>query len=176
MLIGVMSSPDDEALLLELLNTTPVLNGEPTDALASDDDAAAWAGAHGGSGTPGEAAVLRAVRAALQAVVRGDEPPERLAAFLDGVAMVPTMGTGALQWRLEAPPDHIVAVRAVLAWSALEEARPGRLRPCGNPECRLFLIDRSHGNRAQWCSMAVCGNRMKARRHYERKRRAASRE
>ena len=47
---------------------------------------------------------------------------------------------------------------------------PGRLRPCANDECRLFLIDRSKAGTARWCSMAVCGNRMKARRHYERAR------
>jgi len=34
----------------------------------------------------------------------------------------------------------------------------------------LFLIDRSKANAARWCSMAVCGNRMKARRHYHRSR------
>ena len=49
---------------------------------------------------------------------------------------------------------------------------PGRLRPCANDECRLFLIDRSKANAARWCSMAVCGNRMKARRHYQRSRNA----
>ncbi|HLT84403.1 MAG TPA: CGNR zinc finger domain-containing protein, partial [Phototrophicaceae bacterium] len=74
----------------------------------------------------------------------------------------------------EAQADRRLAVRVVLAWHELEEKRPGRLRSCGNPECRLLLIDRSHANRAQWCSMAVCGNRMKARRHYERKRQAAA--
>ena len=36
--------------------------------------------------------------------------------------------------------------------------------------CALFLLDRSKPNTARWCSMAVCGNRMKARRHYERAR------
>jgi predicted RNA-binding Zn ribbon-like protein len=44
------------------------------------------------------------------------------------------------------------------------------LRPCANIECQLFLIDRSKPNTARWCSMAVCGNRMKARRHYQRGR------
>ncbi|WP_232240778.1 CGNR zinc finger domain-containing protein [Kutzneria sp. 744] len=28
----------------------------------------------------------------------------------------------------------------------------------------------SKPNSARWCSMAVCGNRMKARRHYQRTR------
>jgi predicted RNA-binding Zn ribbon-like protein len=48
----------------------------------------------------------------------------------------------------------------------------GRLRPCANDECRLFLIDRSKANAVRWCSMALCGNRMKARRHYQRGRTA----
>jgi predicted RNA-binding Zn ribbon-like protein len=59
---------------------------------------------------------------------------------------------------------------AVLAWDALARRSPGRLRPCANDECRLFLIDHSKANAARWCSMAVCGNRMKARRHYQRAR------
>jgi hypothetical protein len=37
-------------------------------------------------------------------------------------------------------------------------------------ECRLFLLDRSRANKARWCSMATRGNRLKARRHYERTR------
>jgi|SRR5690625_900801 len=169
----MISFAADEALLLELLNTTPVEHGVPTDALGDDVAAAAWASARGGSGTAREAAVVREAREVLQAVVRGDTGPDRLGTFLRGVTMVPEVEDGTLQWRLDAPADHAVAARAVLAWFALEESRPGRLRPCGNPECRLFLIDRSHANRAQWCSMAVCGNRMKARRHYQRKRQAA---
>ncbi len=165
---------DDEALLLELLNSSPVENGVVADALGADDDAATWTRARGGSGTPEEVAVVREVRGVLQDVVRGEGAPDRLAGYLRDAALLPTAEEGRLHWRLEAPADRRLAVRVVLAWHELEESRPGRLRSCGNPECRLFLIDRSHANRAQWCSMAVCGNRMKARRHYERKRQAAA--
>ncbi|MGO4300955.1 CGNR zinc finger domain-containing protein [Leifsonia sp. RAF41] len=42
------------------------------------------------------------------------------------------------------------------------------LGPCANPDCSKFLIDHSRPNSARWCSMAECGNRMKARRHYAR--------
>lgn len=162
---------DGDTLLLELINTTPVESGVPTDALQDDDAAAAWTRARGGSGTAEELALVREVRAVLQDVVRGEAPPDRLAGYLRGAAVVPVPQSGKLEWRLEAPRNRELAVRAVLAWYELEESRPGRLRSCGNPECRLFLIDRSHANRAQWCSMAVCGNRMKARRHYERRKR-----
>lgn len=170
----VITFRDDETLLLELLNSSPVENGVLVDALGADDDAAAWTRARGGSGTSEEVTLVREVRGVLQDVVRGEGSPDRLAGYLEGAAMVPAADEGRLQWRLEAPADRRLAVRVVLAWHELEEKRPGRLRSCGNPECRLFLIDRSHANRAQWCSMAVCGNRMKARRHYERKRQAAA--
>ncbi|MGW0949619.1 CGNR zinc finger domain-containing protein [Streptomyces sp. NPDC002623] len=57
-----------------------------------------------------------------------------------------------------------------MLFDAVQEAMPGRLRPCANPDCRLYVLDRSKANSARWCSMAVCGNRMKARLHYQRTR------
>ena len=80
--------------------------------------------------------------------------------------------TGDRQLAVDGRPSG--AVRAVLAWDALRVSSPGRLRPCANTECRLFLIDRSKPNTARWCSMAICGNRMKARRHYRRARTSGS--
>jgi predicted RNA-binding Zn ribbon-like protein len=44
---------------------------------------------------------------------------------------------------------------------------------CANDQCHLFLIDRSNAGTARWCSTAICGNRMKARRH-RRKARATA--
>lgn len=160
----------NEALLLDLLNSTPVEGDEIVDALGDDASASAWTLERGGTGTPREVGLVREVREALQGVVRGDAEPRSLAPFLRDVTQVPTISSGTLEWQLRAPDDSLLAARAVIAWSELEQTRPGRLRSCGNPDCRLFLVDRSHGNRAQWCSMAVCGNRMKARRHYDRKR------
>lgn len=166
--------PDDDALLLALLNTTPAEGGVVTDELGDHERAAALTAQHGGAGTPGEVENLRQVRDALRAVVHGEGDPRELAPFVRSAAKVPSMdATGGLVWLLQAPQDDLLAARAVIAWSELEQTHPGRLRSCGNPECRLFLIDRSHGNRAQWCSMAVCGNRMKARRHYHRTREAS---
>ena len=162
----------NEVLLLDLLNSTPLEGETIVDALDDDASAATWMQERGGTGTPREVETVRAVRASLQGVVRGEAEPQSLAPFVRDVTQVPTITSGTLQWQLQAPDDSLLAARAVIAWSELEQTRPGRLRSCGNPDCRLFLVDRSHGNRAQWCSMAVCGNRMKARRHYDRKREA----
>lgn len=158
----------DEGLLLDLLNSTPVVDGRPVDTLGDGPAARAWLAGTGGRGTSAELAHVRTARELLQAVVRKQRPPDVLADLLDDVAYVPELTGGRVQWRLSAPPDRAVAVRAVLTWDALEKAGPGRLRPCANDDCRLFLVDHSKSGTARWCSMASCGNRMKARRHYQR--------
>ena len=160
----------DEGFLLALLNSTPVVDGVPTDDLADAARARIWLVGAGGRGTDAELRQVRAVRQALQAVVRGQQPADMLAPALQDVTRVPAITDGRLTWTLSVPADRELAVRAVLAWDALTKHSPGRLRPCANDECRLFLIDRSKANAARWCSMAVCGNRMKARRHYQRAR------
>jgi predicted RNA-binding Zn ribbon-like protein len=161
----------DQAFLLALLNSTPVVNGVPTDDLADPALARAWLAGAGGLGTDSELRHVLDVRRALQAVVRGQQPPAVLDRALRGVTCTPTVTSNELVWTLNVPPDRELAVRAILAWDALAKQSPGRLRPCANDECHLFLIDRSKTNTARWCSMAVCGNRMKARRHYQRVRR-----
>ncbi len=161
-----------EDFLLALLNSTPVAGGVPTDDLADPARARAWLASFGGTGTEAELRLVREVRKSLQAVVRGELRPDVLAPALRGAALVPGLAGGGITWALSAPPDRELAVRAVLAWDALTRQSPGRLRPCANEECRRFLIDRSKASTARWCSMAVCGNRMKARRHYQRVRKA----
>ena len=158
----------DEGFLLALLNSTPVIDGAPADDLADPVRARAWLAAAGGPGTEAELRHVLEVRQALQAVVRGQQPPDVLAPALLGVTSVPGIEDGGLTWHLCVAPDRELAVRAILAWDVLARQSPRRLRPCANDECRLFLIDRSKANAARWCSMAVCGNRMKARRHYQR--------
>ena len=158
----------DEGFLLALLNSTPVVDGRATDELADEPRARAWLASLGGVGTREELRQVRAARQALQAVVRGEQPATALNPVLLGVTRVPTVADSEVIWTLEVPAGRRLAVRAVLAWDALARQRPGRLRACANEECRLFLIDRSTGNTARWCSMAACGNRMKARRHYQK--------
>ncbi|MFC6066505.1 CGNR zinc finger domain-containing protein [Streptomyces ochraceiscleroticus] len=169
-----MVDPGRQDTLLELLNTTPVVNGAARDELADPEAARAWQRAHGGSGSEEELRHLVQARDALQDVVRGTRPATSLASTLEGVLYRPRLSPEGVVWELDAPAERRLAVEAVMAWSALQEAKPGRLRPCANPECCLFLLDRSKTNRARWCSMAVCGNRMKARRHYQRTRDSAA--
>jgi predicted RNA-binding Zn ribbon-like protein len=50
----------------------------------------------------------------------------------------------------------------------------GRMKACGNPDCRWAFYDGSKNQSARWCEMASCGNRMKARAFRERARGAVS--
>ncbi|MET7495071.1 CGNR zinc finger domain-containing protein [Streptomyces sp900116325] len=165
---------EQQDALLELLNTTPVVNGVVQDQLADPEAAEAWQRAHGGSGTADEHRHLVRARDALQDVVRGSRPATSLAPVLEGVTSRPQVSSAGVSWDLDARKERLMAVQAVMTWSALQKATPGRLRPCANPDCRRFLLDRSKTNKARWCSMAVCGNRMKARRHYQRTRDGAA--
>lgn len=161
----------DEDLLLALLNTTPVIDGTPRDDLTGPQ----WLVDHDQPDGEDEWHALRDVRSVLQELVRGTGETEGLGPFLDGVRHRPTVSAEGITWVHDLPEGRSAAARAALAWDTLRVGSPGRLRACANPECRLFLLDQSKSNSARWCSMAICGNRMKARRHYERTRPSASR-
>lgn len=169
----VAGDASDDGLVLGVLNSAPLVDGAPADELADLGSARVWMVGAGGLGTPSELAHLRRARAVLQGIVRGELPRSALGPLLRGVSYVPEV-RDEVTWLLRVKPERRLAVRVVLAFDAIVRESPGRLRPCANDECRLFLIDRSTANRARWCSMAVCGNRMKARRHYERTHRTRS--
>ncbi|MEV0264522.1 CGNR zinc finger domain-containing protein [Streptomyces sp. NPDC050617] len=162
---------EDEDLLLTVLNSAPVSDGRPADALTGPG-AADWVRALGGSGASGELDRLRQVRDALHLLIRGassDVGP--LAATLDRARLRPAVSPEGVSWSLEAAPEERLAARVVLAWSRVTTELPRRLRPCANEECNLFLVDHSRPGTARWCSMAACGNRMKARTHARKQRR-----
>lgn len=155
---------DWSEVLLDLLNTTPVVDGVATDVLVDDVAARRWLVVRDGADE--DPVSVRELRDDLQAVVRGQLPAEVLNQYLTDVRQQPRVHAEGLHWDIGTSADW--CARVVLAWGRLQNERPGRLRPCANAECQLFLIDRSRGGTGRWCSMSECGNRMKARRHYSR--------
>jgi predicted RNA-binding Zn ribbon-like protein len=67
----------------------------------------------------------------------------------------------------QTPLDRI-AIQAVelLTHTPLE-----RIKRCDDEACGWLFLDTSHRQNRRWCSAADCGNRDRARRHYERSRR-----
>ncbi len=60
--------------------------------------------------------------------------------------------------------------RSALRLAALPD--DGRMKICGN--CGWLFLDRSKNRSRAWCDMAVCGNRVKASRHYRRRTKGAN--
>src|SRR2546423_13617443 len=149
-------------MLLDLLNSRPLINGEEHDALGDPAEGRRWAREHGGDGSLAELALLREARDALRDVVCGQSPRAALSPLLEGVHQVPEFTSDGLQWTVKSPPHARLAVEAVLAWAAIEEQLPGRLRPRAADECRLVPLCRSLANPSPRCSLAVCRNRAKA--------------
>ncbi len=67
-------------------------------------------------------------------------------------------------------PMRFEAALAVSALSLLTGDAWKRVSICQN--CRWLFLDRSRNASRLWCDMSVCGNRHKARRHYERRKQA----
>ncbi len=52
----------------------------------------------------------------------------------------------------------------------LPRAAPDRIRICAHDACVPHFFDTSRNGTRRWYSMATCGNRAKASRHYARTR------
>lgn len=163
---------DDEDVLIAVLNSAPRDGGDPAEQLIGARGAA-LARRCGGNGSEAELRRLRAARDALQAAIRGQaDPAPTLQQLLSDVSRRPAVTSVRVSWVVDGPPDALLPVRVIQAWSDVNDRLPGRLKPCANPECNFFLIDRSRPGTAKWCSMAACGNQMKARTYAARRRAA----
>ena len=77
------------------------------------------------------------------------------------------------EWTSEA--DGMQQVLFAILTSAAEllaSDRVGRIRECASADCTWLFVDESRNRSRRWCDMSACGNRMKARRHYQRARAA----
>ena len=97
MMVSVSSTADWQAVLLDLLNTTPVIDGQTVDQLADAAAARTWLRVHGaarGEDLDG----VRTVRDDLQRVVRMEADPSVLRRYLTGVRRVPDVGDDGIDW------------------------------------------------------------------------------
>lgn len=164
-----------EPLALDLLNTRWMQEGEAQDLLTDLDGLAVWLDANGLSGgyAP-DAKVLRhtlQARDALKAAVDGSL--EEGARLVDAVlahgrirATLTAEGPGELPEFTD--PSWGPAWLAARNYLELLATAPDRIRGCAHEACILHFFDTSRNGTRRWCSMAACGNRAKASRHYAR--------
>jgi predicted RNA-binding Zn ribbon-like protein len=124
-------------------------------------------------------ALREAIDLGLQAVVDRRPVPrgaiEQIDGWLTHACAAPRLALGAdgrpaLGERVPTDP-----VRSAVAAVALDAARmlgtptqAARIRICASATCSARFYDRSPAARRRWCSMSLCGNEAKARRHRAR--------
>lgn len=90
------------------------------------------------------------------------------------LALRPVAGDG--EWRLRPSASGIDAflgrILSTMA-RAMAEGSWSRVKACRNDTCRWLFFDQSRNRSGTWCTMAVCGSRMKARAYRARQRQAA---
>jgi predicted RNA-binding Zn ribbon-like protein len=152
-------------------------DGLPVDLLATPAGAESWLAANDLPGPNGEALVehLLEARAAIRAVATDRRDPagrERFNAVLaHGAERVELDEHSRPRHRVEFDhPTWEPAVRAARNFVDLLDVAPDRIRRCEHPNCVLWFFDTSRNGARRWHSMATCGNRLKAQRHYQRTR------
>ncbi|MFD6247163.1 CGNR zinc finger domain-containing protein [Streptomyces roseolus] len=165
-----------EPLSLDLLNTRWMSDGEPRDLLAGTEGLAVWLAANGLDGRfAADEATLdrtRTAREALKALVDRPGDPDATAR-VDAV-----LEHGRIRAELTAEGPGERAEFADPAWGPgwtaardyldLLRTAPDRIRICAHEACILHFLDTSRNGTRRWHSMATCGNRAKASRHYAR--------
>ena len=71
-------------------------------------------------------------------------------------------------WNRKNLLDRILWPIAQSAADLLTSPELDSVRVCKAPDCAWLFLDQSRNRSRRWCDMKVCGNRQKARRHYQR--------
>lgn len=135
----------------------------------------------------GAAAVLRravtlreALYRTIPALAAGAEPAAEDMAVINGEfrraasqALLQPRGAGCVVgWAVDgADLDRVLWP---IVWSAAELMQApdevSRVKSCGSCDCGWLFLDASKNRTRRWCTMSHCGNRAKARRHYQRQK------
>jgi len=164
-----------EPLALDLLNTRWMSEGTLQDLLTDVDGLAVWLDSTGLSGghVP-DGRMLRHVRQAREALRTAvDGSLEEAAPLVDAVLehgriRVALTPQGPVERPELSDPDWGPAWLAARNYLELLTAAQDRIRSCAHDLCVLHFFDTSRNGTRRWCSMATCGNRAKASRHYAR--------
>jgi len=78
---------------------------------------------------------------------------------------------GSYHWEPAAAPrmEQVLWRVALSANDLLSSGAVHRIGQCSGRDCQWLWIDRTRNHSRRWCDMAVCGNRAKAHRHYQRR-------
>jgi predicted RNA-binding Zn ribbon-like protein len=109
-------------------------------------------------------------------------PPDSSDLELLQNTIVDTMNHSSLEWKedglawvwrsVDKPVDRVLWMIAQDALDLLSDDLIDRIGECADDRgCAYLFIDMTRNHSRKWCSMDSCGNRAKAKKHYERKKR-----
>jgi predicted RNA-binding Zn ribbon-like protein len=78
---------------------------------------------------------------------------------------------GGYSWSWNVDANALDQILWPVVWSAadvLTSTDVARVGQCSGDRCTWLFLDTSHNHSRRWCYMQDCGNRAKARRHYQR--------
>jgi predicted RNA-binding Zn ribbon-like protein len=183
-----------EPLAIDLVNTVAAVGpaGALVDLIASPDGLRAWIDAQAerlGTDRASADALLhdlprvQALREALRLLLRAamcHEPPDAEALALVNATSAAAPSYVALDWPPDRPPRALTQYEAHTSSTALHLATIARsgieilaseqrhlVRRCEGGSCVLLFL--ATNPRRHWCSPAICGNRARVARHYQRR-------
>jgi predicted RNA-binding Zn ribbon-like protein len=178
---GRRPAPGRLALVQTFVNTRDLEAG--TDALATPEDLAKWLRQVGlaGRGVSAEArdlTVATELREALRSLLLANNErglPRHAWNILDRTAEAAALRLrfDAEKQRSELEPQvggvtgALGAIVAIVS-GAMDDGTWYRLKACRRDICRWAFYDHSAAQASVWCSMSICGNRTKVRRHRDR--------
>ena len=132
--------------------------------------------------TPEAHARALAVREVLRALGRAnnEEPLDehQVAAMNEAAGSLPLVPTvrNSTTWRLTPAGTGVDGYLAGIVSTLVGSIADGswsRVKACRNDTCRWLFLDQSRNRSGTWCTMAVCGSRVKARAYRARRREEA---
>jgi predicted RNA-binding Zn ribbon-like protein len=179
-------APGGLALLQSFINTLEIETGE--DKLRSAAGLGGWLQEHGlneaaASASAADAQHCIQVREALRDVLEANsgsavaksaaEALSRAARSSQLVLRFDEGGRASLQPAATGVDGAIGRILSI-AYAAMIDGSWHRLKVCEDETCRWAFYDYSKNCSGNWCSMAVCGNRSKARRYRTRRKPSTS--
>ncbi len=186
-------------LCLDFINTEMIMRGQRTDLLEEWTDLIAWLvrakllsagggkematrlGRAEGENLLGEARAFRAVlREMAERIVSGKpilsatiEAINRQLSRCPGYPqLLQTNGRFERQFRSEVQGSaQFLVPLAEAVGDLLCAGDLSLVKKCRNDACILYFYDTTKNHARQWCSMSICGNRIKVAAHYRRQRR-----
>jgi predicted RNA-binding Zn ribbon-like protein len=177
--MSTQAAPGELERVRDFVNTLDVESG--ADALSSPEALRAWL--HGRGLAPGRSATradlvaARRLREAIRALLlenNGLSVRKEAALTLNRAAAragVSLRFDSGGRVRLEPAArgvDAALGRLVAVAASAMVDGTWARLKACRADDCHWAFYDRARNHSRHWCSMAVCGNRTKARTYRQR--------